>query len=95
MTEIALLILSYLFVQQVSTTAEELGSLVGTTFLPIFNSHLLTRYVSSKFITKYELITMLIVGTISLLFINPTPILLAILGAMLVNKLRNPKIKTA
>lgn len=88
--EIILILLTYLF-KEVSGTDifEYLGEIFGHTILPILNAHLLTKYIDVRIILHNELISMLLISVISLLIVNPTIIILAILGAMAINKLRN------
>jgi len=71
------------------------GKILGAAAIPLFNAHLTRKYLNMQIIKKYPLISMLIVGTISL-FINSAIPLLIILGAIGINKLTNkkPKAKT-
>ncbi len=93
-TELFLLAFAYFFKEITGTTTTEyVGVLFGHTLLPIFNAHLLTQYINAKIISDNELLTMLLVSMISLLIVNPTPILLAILGAMVFSKFRSDRQK--
>jgi len=64
---------------------EQLGSILGTITIPLFNGYLVVKYLDHPLNKKYKLFTFVAVGLISLL-INSTLILLIIVGALLVDK---------
>lgn len=76
-----------------SNIAELVGAFIGLTIIPLFNAHLTKKYLDFPIIKKYPLFAMLIVGTISLIFINAMMFLLGIVGAIIIDKIINKKSK--
>lgn len=69
------------------------GELLGIISVALFNAHLTTKYLDLTLVKKYPLLAMLIVGMVSLFFVNGMLVFLVIVGSMALNKItkRNKK----
>jgi len=66
-----------------------IGSIISI-LIPLFNAHLTKKYLNFSLSKKYPLITMFIVGTVSLM-INYVIVFLVIVGAIGINKITRKK----
>lgn len=86
-TSIVLVIVIILMIgENYQTTPEMMGTIIGSIIIPLFNAHMLVKYIRSEIIKQNALLAMISIGAISLL-INSVLVLFCILGAMLLRKM--------
>ncbi len=74
-------------------SGEVIGMVIGSIFsilIPLFNAHLTKKYLDLSIVKKHQLLTMFIVGTISI-FINDVLVFLVIVGSIGLNKITKKK----
>jgi hypothetical protein len=70
---------------------QEMSQIIGNALIPLFNSHLVVKYINSERVKKNPLSAMLIVGVVSLPVMMSVLMLVAIVIAIGINKILNRK----